>query len=88
MSTSYTGSATGCTSYATDIRPKFTTEDVDHMNDLGLDLNDYSSVKDNADQILARLKDPDNPMPPPPRGPWSPEWIQCFKDWIANGKLP
>jgi hypothetical protein len=88
MSASNADSAAGCTSYANDIRPKFTTEDVDHMNDLGLDLNDYTSVKDNADLILTRLKDPDSPMPPPPRGPWSPEWIQCFKDWIAKGKLP
>ena len=88
MSAYNADSAAGCRSYATDIRPKFTTEDVDHMNDLGLDLNNYSSVKDNADIILTRLRDPDNPMPPPPRGPWPPEWIQCFKDWIANGKLP
>jgi len=77
-----------CKSYASDIRPKFTDEDVDHMNRFGLDLNDFATVKDNADEILSRLEDTDRPMPPRPRGPWSPEWIQCFKDWIANGKLP
>jgi hypothetical protein len=88
MSASETYRAEGCTSYETDIRPKFTTEDVDHMNDLGMDLNDYSAVKDNADLILSRLKDTDNPMPPPPRGPWSPEWIECFEQWIQSGKLP
>jgi len=80
--------AARCTSYEADIRPKFTTEDVDHMNDLGLDLNDYSAVKSNADLILTRLTDPDSPMPPPPHDPWSAEWIQCFEQWIANGKLP
>ena len=63
-------------------------EDVDHMNDLGMDLNDYSAVKNNADLILSRLKDTDSPMPPRPRGPWSPEWIQCFEQWIKSGKLP
>jgi hypothetical protein len=78
MSTQQYG-AGGCKSFATDIRPKFTTEDVDHMNDLGIDLSDYATVRDN---------DTDNPMPPAPRGPWSPEWIQCFKDWINNGKQP
>jgi hypothetical protein len=88
MSVPETYPAEGCTSYKTDIRPKFTTEDVDHMNDLGMDLNDYSAVKSNADLILTRLTDPDNPMPPPPRGPWSAELIECFKQWIASGKLP
>ncbi len=88
MSYSETDRAAGCASYKTDIRPKFTKEDVDHMNDLGMDLNDYSAVKSNADLILTRLTDSDNPMPPPPRGPWSPEWIQCFKQWIDSGKLP
>ena len=80
--------AGGCTSYATDIRPKFTTQDIDHMTDFGMDLGNYESVRDNADLILTRLLDADNPMPPPPRGPWSPEWIQCFKDWMKNGKKP
>lgn len=88
MSYSETDQAAGCTSYKTDIRPKFRDEDVDHMNDLGMDLNDYSAVKSNADLILARLTDPDNPMPPQPRGPWPPEWIQCFKEWIKRGTLP
>ena len=83
-----TSEATGCKSYETDIRPKFTSEDVEHMNDLGLDLNDYSVVKSNADLILTRLMDPDNPMPPLPRDPWPQEWIQCFNEWIENGKLP
>jgi hypothetical protein len=87
MSTQAYG-ARGCTSYATDVRPKFTDEDVEHMKDFGIDLSDYASVVDNADLILTRLKDKDNPMPPAPPGPWSPEWIECFEQWIANGKQP
>jgi hypothetical protein len=78
----------GCTSYATDIRPKFTTEDIDHMNDFGIDLSDYATVRDNADSILTRLMDRDNPMPPEPRGPGPQERIDCFKQWIDKGKLP
>lgn len=77
-----------CTSFATDIRPKFTTEDIDHMNDLGIDLNDYATVRDGADLILARLMDQDNPMPPEPRGPWPADWIQCFQQWMDGGKQP
>jgi hypothetical protein len=46
-----------CASYATDIRPKFTDEDIDHMKDFGVDLSDYATVRDNADLILTRLKD-------------------------------
>lgn len=88
MSTSNKSGAAGCTSYKADIRPKFTNEDVQHMNGLGLDLNDYSAVKSDADVILTRLKDADSPMPPPPRGPWPPEWIECFQQWIDSGMLP
>jgi hypothetical protein len=55
---------------------------------MGLDLNDYTTVSGNADLILSRLTDAGNPMPPEPRGPWPSDWIECFKDWIANGKQP
>ena len=80
--------AAGCTSFAADIRPKFTDEDVAHMNELDLDLNDYTVVRDNADAILKRLKSTTRPMPPKPRGPWPPEWIACFQQWIDNGLQP
>jgi hypothetical protein len=79
----------GCVSYAADIRPKFTDEDVEHMNDmLGMDLASYETVRDNADLILERLQDTTRPMPPRPRGPWPQDWIDCFQQWIANGKQP
>jgi hypothetical protein len=29
-----------------------------------------------------------NPMPPPPRGPWSADWIKCFEQWKDGGKQP
>jgi hypothetical protein len=80
--------AGGCTSFQNDIRPKFTAEDVDHMNDFGIDLSDYATVRDNADLILTRLQDTGNPMPPVPRGPWPPAWIECFQQWIDGGKQP
>jgi hypothetical protein len=89
MSDSQTRPMMGCTSFMTDIRPKFTDEDVQHMNDqVGMDLNDYETVRDNADLILNRLRSTTRPMPPKPRGPWPPEWIACFQQWIDNGKLP
>ena len=81
--------ASDCVSYAADIRPKFTDEDVEHMNDMvGMDLASYETVRDNADAILERLRSKTRPMPPRPRGPWSQEWIDCFQRWIPNGKQP
>ena len=78
-----------CASYAADIRPKFTDEDVQHMNDMiGMDLGSYETVRANADVILERLESTSSPMPPPPRGPWPPDWIECFRQWMANGKQP
>ena len=78
----------GCTSFQNDIRPKFTEEDVEHMNDFGIDLSDYATVSESADLILERLLDNVNPMPPKPRGPWSADWIDCFRQWIDGGKQP
>lgn len=78
-----------CVSFLLDIRPKFTEEDVRHMNDMvGMDLNDYATVRDNAELILERLTSDTAPMPPEPRGPWPAEWIQCFQEWIATNKGP
>jgi hypothetical protein len=89
MSDSQQRPMAGCMSFKEDIRPKFTDEDVQHMNDqVGMDLNDYKTVRDNADLILRRLQSTTRPMPPRPRGPWPPEWIACFQQWIANDKLP
>lgn len=89
MSDSAKQSAAGCASFATDIRPKFTDEDVEHMNDMvGMDLSSYETVRDNADLILERLQSVSSPMPPEPRGPWPAEWIECFQQWITNGKRP
>ena len=78
----------GCTSFQNDILPKFTNEDIEHMNDFGLDLSDYETVKVSAEDILNRLTDTMNPMPPKPRGPWPEEWVACFKQWIDGGRLP
>lgn len=89
MSDHIQSQAGGCSSFKADIRPKFIPEDVEHMNDqVGMDLGDYATVRDNADLILRRLQDSANPMPPPPRGPWPKEWIDCFKQWIASGRNP
>ena len=68
------------------IRGQFTEEDVEHMlavtgNKLNLD--DCSSVGIWAHEIFARVSAGN--MPPPPRTPWSKEWIQNFDTWMNAG---
>jgi photosystem II stability/assembly factor-like uncharacterized protein len=77
------------TSFKLHIRPMFQEIDVQHMAHVGpasIDLTNYETVKAKAPQILARLKDPDDPMPPTADdGPWPGEWIALFERWIAEG---
>jgi hypothetical protein len=78
-------------SFARDIRPLFTDEDVDHMKPHGLDLSDYESVKGHKDVILDRVSRAPGTfgiMPPPPRDPWTQAQVQLFRDWIDGGTQP
>jgi hypothetical protein len=77
-------------SFAKDIRPLFTDEDVQHMSFV-FDLSSFDDVKANSAGILDRVsRAPGSPgiMPPPPRTPWPPAWVQLFKAWIAGGFQP
>jgi len=71
------------TSFARDIRPLFTQEDVDHMLDVNpdLDLSSYESVKANADDIYNVLSTGEMP----PGDPWPKEQVDKFKQWIDEG---
>ncbi len=68
-------------SFARDIRPLFTDEDVEHMVDFDIDLGSYDSVKENAEGIYERLVD--GTMPP--GMPWSDEQVSAFRRWIDEG---
>jgi hypothetical protein len=51
-----------------------------------IDLNDHAAVAAKSQQILARLKDEFDPMPPiADDGPWPQEWIALFERWVAEG---
>jgi len=52
------------------------------------DLTNYEHVKANADIIQNRIGNPDAPMPPPPFDPLTPDQVQLFNQWIADGCLP
>ena len=75
----------GSRSFAWDFRDL----DVEHMTNAGpfsVDLNDHAAVAGKSQQILDRLKNEDDPMPPvDDDGPWPQEWISLFERWIAEG---
>jgi hypothetical protein len=68
-------------SFAKDIRPLFTDEDVEHMLDFDLDMGSYDSVKENAENIYERVADGSMP----PGAPWPDAIIARFRQWIDEG---
>jgi hypothetical protein len=70
-------------SFARDIRPLFTDQDVAHMS-YAFDLSEYDDVKVNAASIYERLAD----QSMPPGEPWPAEQIATFRDWIDQGMNP
>jgi hypothetical protein len=76
-------------SYATNIRPLIRQIDIDHML-FFCDLSNYNDVKTNAAEILSRLNGTGGPVMPPKKngGPWKPENVTLFAQWIADGCQP
>jgi hypothetical protein len=66
------------------VRPQFRLIDRQHMLPLSLDLWDYESVKDRAEEILLRLEDGGMPTYDT-GGPWPREWVEIFRRWIEGG---
>lgn len=64
------------------IKPFFRERDRASMK-FAFDLWSYDDVGENADAILARLRDGSMPCD----GSWSPEQIASFERWIEAGKL-
>jgi hypothetical protein len=77
-------------SFARDISPLFTDEDVAHMA-YAFDLRSRDNVQAHSADILDRVSRPagdDGIMPPPPRDPWTRAQVKLFSDWIAGGYQP
>jgi hypothetical protein len=72
-------------SFASNIRPLFTEEDVTHMKRAGMDLSAYDDVVKHADQILAVVTAGTMPPPADGRPPWSKEACESFKTWMEQG---
>jgi hypothetical protein len=77
-------------SFQTDILPLFTQTDIDHMQDMGVQLNSYDYMKDpsNAQDVYSQVSQ--KLMPPPGSGedPWSPQQVNTFKTWMDEGYPP
>jgi hypothetical protein len=77
-------------SFQTDILPLFTQMDIDHMQDMGVQLNNYDYMRDpsNAQDVYSQVSQ--GLMPPPGSGedPWSPQQVNLFQTWMDEGYPP
>jgi len=76
-------------SFAKEIAPLFTAQDVACMSRAKVMLTDYGymSVPANAKSVLDRLNGSIKPQMPP-SGAWPEAQIQLFKSWIDGGYQP
>ncbi|HEV3155975.1 MAG TPA: hypothetical protein VGZ00_01380 [Candidatus Baltobacteraceae bacterium] len=67
------------------IKTYFTAMDIDHMQNEGIDLSQYSQVVQFGQQIYKAVST--GRMPPKSSGeqPWSPAWVQNFQAWMKAG---
>jgi hypothetical protein len=73
------------TSFVRDVLPLFRPKDIQHMNDLGLDLSQYEVVKNAAPTILDRVQNPGGRvMPPEPDPRWTKAQVDLFAQWIKE----
>jgi hypothetical protein len=69
--------------YERDIRPLFRGKDIESMSSQ-FDLSAYGDVRENADRILQTLSDGSMPCD----GPWPPERVALFREWVDAGCPP
>ena len=73
-------------SFEDDIKPLFRDKDRARM-EWAFDLWSYDDVKANASDIYAAVKA--GKMPPKrDGGPWPPDKVAKFKQWMDDGSLP
>lgn len=67
-------------SFERDIKPLFRDQDVDEMS-WAFDLSSHDDVSEHAEEIHSRLSDGTMPCD----GPWPPEDVERFRQWIDAG---
>ena len=76
-------------SFATDIRPLFRAIDVAHMQKHGVMLDDFAYMSDPDSALAVQQTLTGNPPSMPPGGPyWTPEQLDIYARWIADGYQP
>ena len=73
-------------SFATKIKPLFTTTDVAHMKPRNTHLHDYSWMKIPANAAAVKYQVDHDLMPP--GAPWSQAKKDLFQKWIHDGYKP
>ena len=78
-------------SFKTDVVPLFTGDDIEHMANLGVMLDDYTymSNPDNAGNVYTKVST--GQMPIDDGGtphPWSPDKVSLLKAWMDGGYQP
>jgi hypothetical protein len=70
-------------SFAQDIRPLFTEEDIAQMRDIAnFDMSSYEDVRAHAADIYERVADGTIPC----TDTWSKEQVARFKQWMDEGR--
>jgi hypothetical protein len=88
------------TSYATDILPLFSDDDITCMAQQGVSLDDYAYISDpgksfgyddhgNARRVYAYLTGTSQPrMPPDANRWWTAAQLNVYATWMSDGFLP
>ena len=77
-------------SFKSDILPLFRAIDIEHMQAMGvlLDDYDYMSQAENAQQVYDFLTGDQEPKMPPDGPYWSDEQLKLFARWMQEGRKP
>ena len=80
-------------SFENDVLPLFTSDDISHMKDQDVYLDQYKwmSTPDNANTVYSAVAPPNGFMPIDERGtyvPWPQSKVDTFKAWMDGGYQP
>jgi len=77
-------------SFARDIRPLFRQVDLDHMDRIGVKLDDYEYMSDpsNAQNVYDYVAGTKQPRMPPGGPFWDEQQLDVFSRWVDAGCPP
>src|SRR5215831_9773569 len=83
----YVNMSDGGVSFEHDIRPMFRDIDIDHMEGMGVLLDDHAwmSTPQNAQRVYDFLSGDEEPRMPPDGPFWTDEQMKRLKDWMEGG---